>query len=475
MLKRFLFFIVLTLLLLPFLPSSFASPPQDTYTGYLPLVYDSVGPEAPNGFGVEIIQHGYNAAPSAELAQAAGFSWGRVNRLRWLEVEPTAGTYDWNAIAPLESALATFGTHNINSSLVIGEVPVWAREHPDSACGPIRADALDDFAAFVAAVAARYQVAPYHLRYIELFNEPDVAHEQIPPGATYGCWGDSSDSDYYGGRYYSTMLSAVYSRVKAVAPDVQIVTGGLLLACDYTHDYDPSRDCTPSRFLRGILQEGRGQNFDILGIHGYAIHSSTRRDWDSTFATWAHRGGITAGKLSFVHEELRAIGVTKPVLFTEGGMVCYEGSSCNQDQTLLHDDQAIYMVRMHARVRANGGQGAFWYALEDPGWRHTGLLGENLTPRPAYYAAQFLTSWMADATYDGKRGDGVGELEGYAFHTPAAQWEVYWSNDVAVYPLPLPDNANLYTKTGEPLPYPPAGIAVIGFEPLIVEIPNGGT
>ncbi len=472
MLKKSVFFMLLTLLTVPLLPPSLTfSSPSSTFAVMLPLVFSRNAPAPPTGFGAEILNHGYNADAPALFAREAGLSWVRVNRLRWSEVEPTQGTYDWNAIAPLESALATFAGNNLNTSLIIGEVPPWARQNPESVCGPIRADALDDFAAFVASVAARYSGPPYYLHSIEVFNEPDVDHAQLLPGATYGCWGDVED-EYFGGRYYGQMLARVYPAVKAVAPDVDIIIGGLLLDCDYTHDYNPPRNCTSSRFLQGILRGGGKDNFDIVGIHGYSTHSLLRRDWDRTYPTWEHRGGVTVGKLDFIHTELRNAGVTAPVLFTESGMICYEGSSCNIDQTLLHDDQATYMVRMHARLRANGGMGALWYALEDPGWRHTGLLGSNLTPRPAYYAARFLTSWMAHATYDGPRGNGNGSLEGYAFHTDSARWEVYWSNDATVYPLTLPANALLYNKTGEVLPVPSTGIAPVGFEPLIVQIPT---
>ena len=86
------------------------------------------------------------------------------------------------------------------------------------------------------------------------------------------------------------MLSAIYPRMKAANPRAQIIIGGLLLECDYTHSYPDGRSCPGSKFLRGILRHGGGQNFDAVAYHGYPLQSTTRRDWERARLRYLQRG-----------------------------------------------------------------------------------------------------------------------------------------------------------------------------------------
>ena len=49
----------------------------------------------------------------------------------------------------------------------------------------------------------------------ELGNEPDVDPDLVPPDSIFGCWGEISDREYYGGKEYGNMLKLVYPAINS--------------------------------------------------------------------------------------------------------------------------------------------------------------------------------------------------------------------------------------------------------------------
>jgi hypothetical protein len=462
--------IFLCLVLAPLFNTSAIATPTNPFIEFLhlPLIQGYRPLPAPNIFGGEIIPGTDHIV--APLARDAGISWTRYVELEWSKVEPTPGERNWSALAGLETALAARSAAGLTNILVIGDTPVWARQEPARACSLIKADALDEFATFMEDLTRRYSRPPYYLNYLEIYNEPDVDPIYASDTQNFGCWGDETDANY-GGGYFSQMLTAIYPRIKAANPNAQVIIGGLLLGCDPTHTYPEGRDCAASKFLRGILQEGNGTNFDAVAYHGYPLHSLNRTDWEVNYYLWAHRGGVVLGKLEFIREEMAAFNIDKKIFLTEGALLCYEGASCNLDQTLLRQDQANYVVRLYSRAIANEIDSVIWYAVNDPGWRYAGMLDSQSNPLPAYNALAFMTGQLRNATFIGTLGDGVNSVEGYAFNANNREVRIYWSNTATPYLVSIPAGASLYDKVGNPLPFPTTGVLTVGFEPIYVVLP----
>jgi hypothetical protein len=440
-------------------------------TVYLPLVGRNFPPPPPV-FGVEINRSYVSAI--ASRASEAGVWWVRYNGLLWSEVEATQGVRDWTALANEESELQALATQGLTPMVVIRGTPAWAQKWAGYYCGPIKQDALDDFADFVGEVVARYSGEPYNVKYWEIWNEPD-AHNSIPPTAPYGCWGDTTDA-FYGGEYYAEMLKYVYPAVKGADPGAEVVLGGLLMWCDH-EDPAPAPgigNCPSAKFLEGILRHGGGAYFDVMAYHAYPYWDPAfgNTDWDLNQIHWDHRGGVLLGKLDFIQNVFAQFGVDKPIIMNEGGLMCHVDDNDHPDcvSNELKAAQANYVVRLFARTWANDILGSTWYTLNGPGWRQGGLLDDSQLPRPAYDSFRFMAQLLEGASYAGQLSSG--SLEGYAFRNESAhrEYRVYWTNDGSTVPVALPSSPSIvYDKFGNNIT-PGGGTVSVGFDPIYVEL-----
>lgn len=415
----------------------------------------------PTLFGAEIAR-GAVTSVQARIRETR-LNWVRYNGVRWSEVESPEGVRYWDELSGVDQDLQAITAQGGQALVVVRGTPAWARTATAAECGAIKPEALDAFANFMGALVARYSVAPFNVRYWELWNEPDVDPALVAPDAVYGCWGDSNDP-YYGGGYYAEMLKKVYPAIKRADPNAQVVVGGLLLDCD-PENPPAGKDCTPGKFLEGILRNGGGDSFDIVGYHAYTYWNAGRMDWDRIQASWRHRGGVTAGKLDFLRATLGRYNLQKPILQDEAALLCRRSDPACFTGTYLND-QANYVVRLYTRSLTSAVTGVIWYTLNGPGWQDGGLLDSTQAPRPAYKAMRFLNSILRDATYVAPLGSGT--TEGYAFRNGDTSYRIYWTNDTTTATLPLPPNTRaIYDPQGQPLSL--GANLSIGFEPIIVE------
>jgi hypothetical protein len=290
-------------------------------------------------------------------------------------------------------------------------------------------------------LVSRYSLPPYNVKYFELGNEPDVAPQLVSSDSVYGCWGDDSD-EYYGGGYYAEMLKAVYPMIKETNPQAQVLIGGLLLDCDPTHPPE-GKDCKPSKFLEGILNNGGSDYFDIVSFHGYSPYSGAAIGGglynDIHFGPWESRGGFVLGKVDFIREVLSNYGSDKPIMHTEGSLTCSENSSeeCNPPGDAFYDAQADYVVWLYIRNWAEAVKGTIWYQLEGPGWRNGSMLSGDGQPKPALEAFNFLTKELKGAVYTGEVTE-FPDLQGYEFLSDHKRIWAIWSPDGQAYPISLP-------------------------------------
>jgi hypothetical protein len=316
-------------------------------------------------------------------------------------------------------------------------------------------------------LVARYAGPPFKILQYEIWNEPDIAPEQVDPDSPFGCWGVSGDP-FYGGRYYGQMLQAVYPRVKAASAEARVIVGGLLLDCD-PRNPPPGKNCTPSRFLEGILVAGGAGSFDAVSFHAYEYFARLigqvglygNANWHSRSTT---TGPVVSAKVDFLREVLSDYGLQGiPLMNTEAALLCGDideppgAAGCEPDPQLPYEaTKANYMAQVYTTAMAEGLHSNVWYSLL--GWRNSGLLNDDLSPRPAYHAYDFAQDILRYATFN-RSIDEYPHVKGYAFTRGGAPVWVLWSLDLNPHQISLPwAPTEAYSVSGQPLP---AGQAVI--------------
>jgi O-glycosyl hydrolase len=119
--------------------------------------------------------HKIDEAHGLAWAEQAGVHWMRFDAFHWDRIEPVSmvpPAYDWQAVD--EASLRNAGSAGMEVIAAVKFAPAWAQQVPGSFCGPIRQDALDEYAQFLTALVKRYSQAPFSIQYWELGNEPDV-------------------------------------------------------------------------------------------------------------------------------------------------------------------------------------------------------------------------------------------------------------------------------------------------------------
>jgi hypothetical protein len=434
---------------------------------FLPLVLRNY-PPAPPIFGTEIAY--WPSQEAANLAAEADLYWLRTNAFDWDAIEPIRTdppTYNWDQVN--EGKLETAASKDMQPIATVRFAPGWASQET---CGPIDESAFPAFAQFLSAAVKRYSQPPFNVKYWEVGNEPDVPPlAEYAPRQIFGCWGDPTD-DYYGGGYYAEMLKTAYPAIKAADPQAQVLIGGLLLDCDPTHP-PAGKDCKPAKFLEGILRNGGGNYFDIVSFHGYPQYNGSSSNlgglyYDEHFPSWESRGGVVLGKVDFIREVLADYGFVKPVMHTEGSLICPESNpSCNPPPEDFYESQADYVVWLYVRNWAAGLRATIWFTFEGPGWRYGGMLDENQQPKPAYYALDFLTQELAEASYV-RQITQFSVLRTFEFSAPGKKIWVMWAPDEVPHTITLPPGANkVYDKYGNDITPPDGQIAVSS--PIYVE------
>ncbi|HBY98551.1 MAG TPA: hypothetical protein DEP84_32175 [Chloroflexi bacterium] len=195
------------------------------------------------GFNIADLNHAY-------LIRDLGGTWVK-GFVDWARTEPERGTYDWrdadNTVRGAEDAgLVLF--------LRLHNAPVWS--HPGRAAPSTPPDDPADFARFAAAVTARYRgrVAAY-----ELWNEPNLAFEW-PHGPN--AW------------EYTQMLRVAYTQIKAVNPNMIVVSGGLAP----TITTGDRRAISDIDYAAEMLDNGAAQWFDAFGYHPYGYNAPPETD-----------------------------------------------------------------------------------------------------------------------------------------------------------------------------------------------------
>jgi len=426
---------------------------------YLPIVYRRA--PAVTLFGAET--HSLATSNSVNRFFASDPDWTRRAGIWWPDAEPRKGEYNWNAVAVYVNDARAASVNGVRQIQIVRGTPSWAQKYAGNACGPIAQRNFVDFGNFMYELVSRYSKPPYNIKYWELGNEPDIAHNFPGLGSDelWGCWGESSDP-YYGGGYYAEMLKVVYPRIKQADPWSQVLIGGLLMDCDPAHPM-VGHDCNSSLFLEGILRAGGADYFDIVSFHAYDYYKEAIGKYSNI--NWASRshttGPVLIAKAEFLKRTLAAYGAqNKPLMNTEAAVVCleYPGAVCSGNAT-FEATKAYYVGQAYASAMSLGLQANLWYSLL--GWvgRYSGLVDARGNPLPAYDAFVTARARLSNADYLGPiTAADVGDLTtvmGYKFDRGDREVWAVWNMDIAAATrtLTLPrEPSGVWSVQGAALP-----------------------
>lgn len=177
-----------------------------------------------------------------QLVQEMGAGW-IVEYFPWAYHEPERGRYEWEHV---DQVIGTAERLGLRVVARIDMVPAWARP-PESTPKLLPPEQLDNYVAFLARFAARYQG---RIEGIIVWNEPNLSFE----------WGFRPVS----AAEYAQMLERAYEAIKSAAPTVRVIAAGLAPTTEQSE-----QALSDVIYLRELYELGAGDFFDALAAHAY--------------------------------------------------------------------------------------------------------------------------------------------------------------------------------------------------------------
>lgn len=198
----------------------------------------------------------YEAEPwkvdkTLQMAREAGLGWVKQH-FPWEDIELKKGRF-WDdrlnksTWEKYDRIVDTARKNNLEVIARLDRPPPWARK--DNSVAEAPPDNFEDYGDFVAAVVERYRG---RIRYIQLWNEPNIYPE----------WGNRSIDP----AAYTRLLQIGYSRAKAADPNVRVLSAPLA----QTLEVGP-RNLSELLFLERMYAAGARGAFDILFANGYGF------------------------------------------------------------------------------------------------------------------------------------------------------------------------------------------------------------
>ncbi len=191
-----------------------------------------------------------------EVSEKLGLEWFK-QQVRWEEMEPTKGQYDWGILDLVMPSAQRFG---LKVMLSIVTAPGWARESGAdlSKHGPPANNA--DYVNFVTAILERY---PNQVQAIEVWNEENIDRE----------W--SSTRGLTAANYVS-LLRDTYTAVKEIDPGVIVISGAL----SPTGFNDGVGAWDDYVYLDQLISAGILNYTDCIGAHANGYNIGPSVPWD---------------------------------------------------------------------------------------------------------------------------------------------------------------------------------------------------
>jgi hypothetical protein len=192
------------------------------------------------GFGYGIQPHALSGLPQVTSSVSdLGLGWLK-QQVRWQDIEPTKGDYDWSGLDAIADACST---QQIRVMFTVVAAPAWARSGK-SGVGP--PDDYQDFYDFVGAMAAHFKG---RVHAYEIWNEQNLSREW--EGAPL------SAADYV------RLLQGAYLAIKAIDPGASVVSG----APTPTAIDDGVWAIADRVYLQAMYDAGLKEYCDAVGAH----------------------------------------------------------------------------------------------------------------------------------------------------------------------------------------------------------------
>jgi hypothetical protein len=353
-----------------------------------------------------------NASLRYQQAVSAGAHWTRWP-IYWDKVEATQGTYDFS-----QQDSVVYGDLNAGlqiNGIIVG-TPAWAATSGLSSLSlpPLGRGTRGLSIAGISPLEVSSAASPPMNLDKPVFSAPEQKINQDNYWARFvydtvkrykdkvrvwEMWNEPDAPDFWSGgdAKYELLLKVGYQAAKAADPTVTVLFGGLWYWIDPT--FFP-------RVLTIIARdpEARANNYFFDGV---AYHPYTSVYNVPNFATLAR-------------SQMAAAGIpAKPLWFNETNIpVCDDtpGHSCAENNTLMGtmEQQAAYWIQVVALAAASGVDKIFFHQLYDDGltWPAYGIIRNDSTPRPAYYAYQTAATYLANPSAVTRRDLGNAEIIG---------------------------------------------------------------
>jgi hypothetical protein len=197
-------------------------------------------------------------------------------------------------------------------------------------------------------------------------------------------------------------------------------------------------------FADEVIQHGGATHMDALNIHAFPYFDDEWQRWspsnrptcgvvdDGVGQSYEAWGIDIMAKITHFRNRMSTChGVNKPLWVTETGLRATE--TYERSQT----EQARYAIQGNVRAVAAGAEGVIWFALSTrySEWQHEGLLFDDWTPKPGFYAFQTLTSELDGFTF-ARNLNMASPNEAYVFRNGAGKEKtVAWTTDWGVHTL----------------------------------------
>lgn len=288
------------------------------------------------------------------LVQQLGMGWFKM-QVRWENVEPERGVYDWGQLDLVMPSAQRFGMKVL---LSVVTAPDWAREPGVNLEEHGPPANYDDYVNFVIALLQRY---PGQVQAIEVWNEQNLDREWT---STKGL--RAAD--------YVELLRRTYIAVKEVDPGIIIISGAL----SPTGFNDGIGAWDDFVYMDQMIAAGLLNWADCIGAHhnGYNIPPTvtwdnipeTENTLNATFRGWwdtPHHSWSFRSTLEGYHTKVQVADGDQPICVTEFGWAVAEdlpgpvrqGFEFANDNTL--EEQAEWVIEA---IEWMEGTGWVWIA-----------------------------------------------------------------------------------------------------------------
>jgi hypothetical protein len=330
----------------------------------------------------------------AMVGEQLKLNWAK-EQVVWRDVEKEKGHIDFGA---LDVSLPMLNQANIKVLLSIAKAPNWARDKgaPTNRPGELDGPPADpqDFVDFVTAIVKKY---PGMIHAIEVWNEINLDRE----------W--STAPQRLDPKRYVDLLKAVHDAVKAIDPNIIIVTAAL----SPTGANIAGKVMDDFTYMKMLIDAGMLQYADCVGAHHNGINVPPTADWNNIpnrpkaryRGPWEnpHHSWAFKSTLEGYNQRVKAAGSNLKLCVTEFGWPSTQGLNGQPrqgfefagDNSLADQadftDQAITEMQKWGWVRL-----AFLWNLNygaQVGWSMKGpvsdnvvysILGPDFQPRPVW-------------------------------------------------------------------------------------------